>query len=67
MRREDQKTANQGEQNVAHGPARREFLDEENVLKVYDISEPGFYTIEVCRDLIGIGNIYSNKIQIEVQ
>ena len=40
---------------------------EEKLLKVYDMSEPGFYTIQVCRDLIGIGNIYSNKMQVEVQ
>lgn len=39
---------------------------EEDVTKIYDLSSPGKYSVQVCRDLGDLGSIYSNKIEIQV-
>jgi hypothetical protein len=48
---------------LAPGETRR---GEEEVTTIYDLSKPGKYSLQVCRDLIDLGNIYSNKIEILV-
>jgi hypothetical protein len=35
---------------------------DENLANIYAVSEPGDYTLEACRDIQGIGNLYSNKL-----
>jgi hypothetical protein len=48
---------------VVLAPGER-YTDEQDPTGWYAISVPGDYTVEVCRNLIGWGNIYSNKIVI---
>jgi hypothetical protein len=40
------------------------YEDQEDISKLYEISVPGNYTVEVCRELYVWGNIYSNKTVI---
>jgi hypothetical protein len=38
--------------------------EQEDLSAMYDVSIPGKYTVEACRQVYGWGNIYSNKIVI---
>jgi|GEM_PF-4558361 hypothetical protein len=40
------------------------YEDQEDLSHIYDISLPGNYTVEACRELYVWGNIYSNRIVI---
>jgi hypothetical protein len=40
------------------------YTDKENLSALYEISLPGNYTVEACREVYVWGNIYSNKIVI---
>lgn len=37
---------------------------DEDLATIYAVAEPGQYVLEACRDLIGVGNLYSNKLVI---
>jgi len=37
---------------------------DQDLSKIYTVPFPGSYTLEACRDVIGWGNIYSNKLVI---
>ena len=50
---------------VELAPGETDRSDEE-ITKVYDLSKPGKYILQVCRDLGDLGSIYSNKIEIQV-
>ena len=37
---------------------------DEDLATIYAVSEPGRYVLDACRDLVGVGNLYSNKLVI---
>ncbi|MEO8657453.1 MAG: hypothetical protein ABI693_03245 [Bryobacteraceae bacterium] len=41
--------------------------DEQELTRVYVVKEQGWYSVQACRDLIDFGNLYSNRIELEVK
>jgi hypothetical protein len=39
---------------------------DEDLADVYIIAEPGTYVLDACRDILGFGNLYSNKVVLPV-
>ncbi len=37
---------------------------DQNLANIYAVSDPGTYTLEACRDIPGVGNLYSNKLAL---
>ena len=37
---------------------------DQDLSKIYAVSVPGDYTVEACREIMGWGNIYSNKLVV---
>jgi len=40
------------------------YTADEDLATIYAVSAPGKYVLDACRDLAGIGNLYSNKLVI---
>jgi len=53
-----------GSQTTAVLAPGERYTDKEDLAKLYTISVPGTYSIEVCRDIQMWGNIYSNRITL---
>lgn len=49
-------------QNTLVLAPREKLQSDQNLADVYTVSTPGNYTLEACREILGIGNIYSNKL-----
>jgi hypothetical protein len=49
--------------DVTLAPGEKD-TDQENLSNIYNISVPGRYTVEACREIHDWGNIYSNKIVV---
>jgi hypothetical protein len=45
------------------GPGEKH-ITTEDLSSIYDISLPGTYTIQVCRQVYDWGNVYSNRIMV---